>query len=600
MSTESRNSLKSKVEQFPKKPGIYFFKNKKGKVVYIGKARSLKDRVTSYFLSSADSKVHNILSETSDIDFILTDSEKEAAFLENNFVQQYQPKFNLRLKDDKSFPYLKINLQEEYPSVSLTRRVKPDHSRYFGPFNPPNQAKKTIHLLNRYFGIRNCKEEIPGKRKRPCLEYELNLCSAPCVNYISKSEYKERVENALLFLEGKSQKLLKVLRNKMKEAADHQDYEQAAHWRDLIHTIEEIKEKPKLTSTQQENKDIFGFFKENGRAALYVFIMRKGKVRESRSILVPETKGMSTQKILSSQLEQYYQSHQIPEKILLPFTPEKNFQLIQNFSKKRGKKVDIRSPQRGKNKRLVNLAQSNAKAVLTQKSGDLNPLSELKNILGLESLPQRIEGFDISNIGGQESVASLVVFEEGAPDKDQYRKYKIKTVQGADDAASIYEVIHRRYQRLLRENQTFPQLILVDGGKPQLSAASKALEDLQWTNLPVISIAKKEELIYTPFVKNGISLDRHSPALKLVQMVRDEAHRFAISFHRKRREKQSFSSPLEQVPGIGKKKKAALLSRYKTLKNIQKAPPKELAQIIGPRTAHELKKRLKKKEAPTP
>lgn len=583
------------MERFPKKPGIYFFKNQKGKVIYIGKARSLKDRVVSYFSSTADSKVHNILSETSNIDFILTDSEKEAAFLENNFVQQYQPKFNLRLKDDKSFPYLKIDLQEEYPEVSLTRRVEPDNARYFGPFNPPHLAKKTIYILNRYFGIRNCKEEIPGKRKRPCLEYELNLCSAPCVNYISKPEYRERVENALLFLEGKSQKLLKILRNKMKEAADQQDYERAAHWRDLIHTIEGIKEKPKLTSTHQENKDIFGFFKEKGRVALYVFIMRKGKVRESQSILVPEAEGMIPEKILFSQLEKYYQDHQVPDKILLPFAPEKCYQLRQKISHIKRKKAEIRIPQRGKNKRLVNLAQSNARAVLTQQSGALNPLSELKNILGLETLPRRIEGFDVSNISGQESVASMVVFENGIPLKDEYRKYKIKTVKGDDDAASLHEVIQRRYRRLLKENQAFPQLILVDGGKPQLNAALKSLEDLQLKNLPVISLAKKEELIFTPSIKNGLSLDRTSPALKLVQRIRDEAHRFAISFHRRRREKQSFSSPLDSVPGIGEKRKAALLSRYKSLKNIQKAPQKDLAQIIGRKTAHELKKRLKKK-----
>lgn len=592
MPNKNEKSLKTKVENFPEKPGIYFFKDRKDHVIYIGKARSLRDRVNSYFLSTVDSKVHNILSETADIEFILVDSEREAAFLENNFIQQHQPKFNLRLKDDKSFPYLKLTVQEKYPKVYLTRKVEPDKARYFGPFSPAHQAKKTIHLLNRYFGLRSCREEIPGRRKRPCLEYELNLCSAPCVGYISLPEYKERVNNALLFLEGKVEKLLNIITQKMREAAENEEFELAAQWRDLIYTIEQIKEKPKLTSVQQENKDIFGFSQTQEQAAVYVFTMRKGKVRESENIIIPHIGKTPPEELMYSSLRKYYQEHSIPDKILLSFYPSPKEKLTRFLSRRKGKKIEMNVPVRGKNKRLLELAESNAKAVLLHQSEQLSSLVELKNILSLENVPRRIEGFDVSNIGGQESVASLVVFENGIPIKNDYRKYKIKTVKGPHDVASLYEVIQRRYRRLVQENRPFPDLMVVDGGKPQLGAAQKALHDMKLKGPLIIALAKKEETLYTLSHKKGISLERTSPGLKLIQMVRDEAHRFALTFHRKKRDKKSFASPLDRIPGIGDKRKQALLSRYKSLEEIKKASMEELAKTVGKKAAQELKKIL--------
>lgn len=589
------NDLKSKIKNLPKKPGIYFFKDKGGEVIYIGKARSLKDRVKSYFLPTSDAKIKKILSETQEIDFILTDSAKEAAFLENNFIRQHQPKFNLRLKDDKSFPYLKLTLQEKFPAIYLTRRVEEDGAKYFGPFSPAHQARSAIHLSAKYFGVRTCQESVPGKRKRPCLDYDLKLCSAPCVEYISESDYRESIKNALLFLEGKTEKLLRILKKKMQEASARQEFEQAAHWRDIIRTIEEIKAKPKLISVGLENKDIFGYSRENKNVTLYVFFMRKGKVIESEDIFFQEKEEISDKEVLSNYLKKFYKYRKsIPDKILLPFTPEEKDGILKMLSKLKETKIEIIIPRKGKNKKLVDLASSNAEILLQKKHEGLAPLMEIKEIFNLKSIPERIEGFDISNIGGEESVGSLVVFENGRPQKSDYRKYKIKTVAGPNDVASLQEVIRRRYKRRLEEKKALPDLILVDGGKGQLNAARGALEDLGVGHLPLVSLAKKEETIFAPDRRKGIRLERTSPALKLFQNIRDEAHRFALSFHRLRREKRSFESRLDRIPGLGKKRKAALLDKYKDLKEIKKASPQDLAKIIGAKTAQALLDELNK------
>lgn len=589
-------ALKIKLENLPEKPGIYFFKDAQNNIIYIGKARSLKDRVKSYFQATSDSKVHNIISETADLDYVLTDSEREASFLENNFIQQHQPKFNLRLKDDKSFPYLKITAQEKYPGIYLTRRVEADGARYFGPFSPAHQARKTIHLVNKYFGIRGCEEHVPGRRKRPCLEYDLKLCTAPCVACISDKEYQENVDNALLFLEGKVEELLAVLGRKMNEAAQGQEFEQAAQWRDLIRTIEQIKEKPKLTSVQQEDKDIFGFSRKGGKSALYVFQMRKGKVNKSEGIFLQVPAEMSKEKILSSHLPHFYkEKRDVPDRIFLPFEPFRLDEVKKKLSSLRKGKVKILVSQRGKNKKLVELANRNAEILIREKATKISILEEARDILDLDKTPQRIEGFDVSNIGGKESVASLVVFKNGKPYKDSYRKYKIKTVEGPNDVASLQEVIHRRYTRLLDEKEAMPDLILVDGGKGQLSAAKKALEDLGLGSVPVASLAKREEIIFTPSRPEGLRLERTSPVLKLFQNIRDEAHRFAISFHRLRRKKKSFESLLDGIPGIGTQRKSRLLARYRSMDKIREAPLEELAKIIGKKAARDLKSRLQNK-----
>lgn len=585
-----KEALKAKLDLLPDKAGIYFFKNENGEIIYIGKARSLRDRVRSYFLPTSDFKVSNIISETADIDFILTGSEREAAFLENNFVQRYQPKFNLRLKDDKSFPYLKLTAAEKFPSVSLTRKVEPDGAKYFGPFSPASQARKTIHLLNKYFGIRACEESIPGKRPRPCLEYDLKLCSAPCVEYSRETEYRVKVNNALLFLEGKTERLLKILRQRMNEAAERQDFEQAAHWRDLIRTIEHIKERPKVISVSLENIDIFGLAREKDKVYLYVFFMRRGKVSEAEEMVLREKEDMPAEEVLSHILKNFYEKGEdIPDKIFLPILPSSDRELRDWLSAHTGKKVRVSVPQKGKDKKLIELANRNAEILLKKKREELPSLEELARIIGLEAPPLRIEGFDISNTGGDESVGSLVVFEKGRPKKDEYRKYRIKTVAGPNDIASLQEVVHRRYSRILEEGQKLPDLVLVDGGKGQLHAAETALRSMGLGDVPLVSLAKKEEIIFTRGEKEGIRLDRTSPALKLLQFIRDEAHRFAISFHRQRREKKSFASELSGIPGLGENRRKALLSRYRSLEQIKRAPLEELAAIVGGKIARILK-----------
>jgi len=591
------DNLKKKIELLPQKSGIYFFKNKENEIIYIGKARSLKERVKSYFQATSEAKISNILAETADVDFILTDSEREAAFLENNYIRQYQPKFNLRLKDDKSFPYLKLTTQEKFPGIHLTRRVEPDGAKYFGPFSPAHQARMTIHLINKYFGIRGCKEDIPGKRKRPCLEYDLNLCSAPCLDYISEEEYQENVKNALLFLEGDVEKLLKILKFRMQKAASKQEFEQAAHWRDTIRTIEQIKEKPKLISVRQEDLDIFGFFRDQEKVALYVFLMRRGKVIESEEFLFQEKMSIPDKNILFSFLIRFYDNRENrPAKILLPFAPGKKEGLSKQLFSTVQKKTEVTIPSRGKNKRLVELANKNAEFLLRKKKEEFSPLEEIKNILKLESLPNRIEGFDISNIGGQESVGSLVVFEKGRPKKDDYRKYKIKTVTRPNDVASLQEVVRRRYERVISEQKDLPDLIIVDGGKGQLSAARLALQGLGVDNIPLISLAKRKEIIYAPSRKEGLKLDRTSSALKLIQNIRDEAHRFAITFHRQQRKKRSFASLLDGIPGIGEKKRKTLLTKYKSIEEIRDAPFEDLARITGAKAAKALRGRINKEK----
>jgi len=532
--------LKHKVAVLPKKPGIYFFKNAKGTVIYIGKARLLSERLKSYVQPTDDIKVRNILAETADIDYILTDSEREAAFLENNFIQHYQPKFNLRLKDDKSFPYLKISVRERFPGIAFSRKVAPDRAKYFGPFSPAYEARKTIHLVNKYFQVRNCGEDIPGKRTRPCLEYDLKLCSAPCVGYITEAEYRDGVNNALLFLEGKTDELARILKEKMARAAKNEEFEEAARLRDIIKTLEHIKVKPKMISVRLENQDILGYARDGKVQAIDVFIMRKGKVRESKEYIFEDDEDRSTAEILRDFVATFYADREFPAKVLLPVEPANRKELEETLAAKAGKKIPILIPSRGKNKDLIELTAKNAEMLLRKRMDCLVPLQTIQKELGLSVFPARIEGFDVSNTGGTETVASMVTFENGRPHKDGYRKFKIKTVEGPNDVASLEEAIRRRYLRLREENQPLPDLILIDGGKPQLGTAQKALAELGLGKIPLASLAKKKEVIFTPDHKEGLRLDRTSPALKLFQHIRDEAHRFAVKYHRQRRTKRSF------------------------------------------------------------
>jgi excinuclease ABC subunit C len=584
------DALKTRAAELPAKPGIYFFKNAAGEVVYIGKARSLRDRVRSYFLPNPDFKVRNILRETADIDFILTGSEKEAAFLENNYVQQHQPRFNLRLKDDKSFPYLKVTAGETYPGVYFSRRVEDDGSRYFGPFSPAHRARSSIHLVNKHFLVRGCEDAIFRNRKRPCLEYELRLCSAPCVKFISEDDYRENVDGACLFLEGRMPKLARTLKAKMERAAGEEKFEEAARWRDLLRTVEDYRDRPGTISVALEDQDVVGFSREEGRAAAYVFFMRKGKIRNSAARLIEVPAEVPDADVLGEFLARFYRDHETPPRLLLPFPPsdKTGLQTLLDWAK-----VRVLVPRGGKNRKLIDLAGRNAEAHLRKQARDAKPLEELKTALGLPGVPRWIEGFDISNTGGEESVGSLIVFRDGRPDKDGYRKFLIRTVEGSNDVASLEEVISRRYRRALEQKGALPDLIMVDGGKPQLGAAQKALAALGISGVPLVSIAKKKEILFTPDAYDGIRLDRTSAALKLIQAIRDETHRFAIAFHRGRRAKRSFASKLDGIPGVGPKKKTALLSRYPSLEAMRAAPRGELEKLVGAASAAAVLKRLK-------
>jgi excinuclease ABC subunit C len=583
------DELKSRAAELPAKPGIYFFKNAAGEVVYIGKARSLRDRVRSYFLTNPDFKVRNILRETTDIDFILTGSEKEAAFLENNYVQQHQPRFNLRLKDDKSFPYVKVTAGEVYPGIYFSRRVEDDGSRYFGPFSPAHRARSSIHLVNKHFLVRGCENAIFRNRKRPCLEYELKLCSAPCVKYVSEEDYRENVDSACLFLEGRMPELARTLKARMERAAGEENFEEAARIRDLLRTIEDYRDRPGTISVALEDQDVIGLARDDSRAAIYVFFMRKGKIRNSAARLIEAPAGIPDAGVLGEFLAAFYRDHEAPPRLLLPVRPAQmtGLQTLLGWAT-----VRVLVPRGGKSRKLVDLAGHNAEAHLRKQARDANPLEELKTALGLPGVPRWIEGFDISNTGGEESVGSLIVFRNGRPDKNNYRKFLIRTVEGSNDVASLEEVISRRYKRAIEEKGSLPDLIMVDGGKPQLGAAQKALAALGISGVPLVSIAKKEEILFTPDARDGILLDRTSAALKLIQAIRDETHRFAITFHRGRRAKKSFASKLDGIPGVGPKKKTALLSRYPSLEAIRDAPREELEKLVGAAPAAAVLKRL--------
>ncbi len=584
------DGLKKRASELPAKPGIYFFKTAAGDVVYIGKARSLRDRVRTYFLAHPDVKVRNILRETADIDFILTGSEKEAAFLENNYIQQYQPRFNLRLKDDKSFPYLKITTGETWPGVYFSRKVEPGGSRYFGPFSPAGRARSSVHLVNKHFLLRGCEEAVFRGRKRPCLEYELKLCSAPCVGCVSEAEYRENVENACLFLEGRLPELARTLKARMERAAAGERFEEAARWRDLLKTIEDYRDRPGAISTALEDQDVVGLARQGGRAAVYVFFMRKGKIRNSAAEMADAEAGAPDGEVLGKFLAGFYAARELPPRLLMPAAPARTEGLRSLLDLA---KVRVLVPRGGRNLKLVEMAGRNAEAFLLKRAGEAGPVEELRAALDLPSPPRTIEGFDISNTGGQESVGSLVVFRDGRPDKDSYRKFLVRTVEGSNDVASLAEVVTRRYRKVLDEGGPLPDLVMVDGGKPQLGAAEKALASLGLPQVPLVAIAKREEILYTPARRDGIRLDRMSGALKLVQAVRDETHRFAISFHRGRREKRSFESLLDGIPGVGPKKSAALLARYGGIDGIRSAPRSELDALVGPAAAGLVLDRLK-------
>lgn len=604
MTPRGTAKLGERLRALPDKPGIYFFKNAANEVVYIGKAASLRDRVGSYFQADADAKVRAIVAETADLDYLLTGSEVEASFLESNYIRRYQPKYNLRLKDDKSFPYIKVTLGEAFPGVYFSRRVEKDGSRYFGPYAPARRARQAVRMVNRFFGLRSCEEAVFRNRKRPCLEHELGFCSAPCVELMNEAEYAESVRRALLFLEGRKRELLPALRVQMRRAAERQEFELAARWRDFIWAVEELGHRPRFISAGGENKDIVGLSRRGKEAAAHVFIMRQGKVSDSEEArLASSLKKEDDASLLARFLGGFYHSSRpLPDTVLLPFRPRGMASLERRLSRARGRAVRLLVPEKGGNRRLLDLAVRNAEKILSGSAPAPPPaaLIELQEALGLPALPRRIEGFDVSNTGGAEAVGSSVSFQDGEPDKDGYRRYRIQTVQGPNDVAGLKEVVGRRLARLKNEGPRvgwLPDLVLVDGGMGQLQAARRAMGELKLGGVPVASLAKKNEIVYTERFKEGLELPRGSEALKLLQRVRDEAHRFAVSFHRRRRTRASHASLLDGVPGLGPRRKRALLTEFGNVGVIRNLTEVELARRIGAGAARALREKFQSEEA---
>jgi excinuclease ABC subunit C len=582
-------ALKDKLEQLPTRPGVYLFKDAAGKVLYVGKARVLRDRVRSYFQAARplDLLRMHLATEIADVDLVVTDSEMEALALENNLIKRHQPPYNVRLRDDKNHPYLKLTLAEEYPRLYIVRRPGEDGNAYGGPYIPASLGRRSAALARRLFGIRTCKEVLNGRRPRPCLQYQIKRCLAPCVAEICTVErYREAAENARLFLEGRTDEVARRLREEMAAAAGEERYEVAASLRDQLQALLRLEAPQKITTTDIEERDLIGAHVEGERAAIQVWSVRDGKVVSREGFLLDRL--AEPAKVLADTLQQYYaDGRYVPREIVVPEELPDRELLEAWLSARRGTNVRIHLPQRGEKLRLLELVVRNARLAFElewkqprQQSQEL--LRALRDLLDLEVEPQRIECFDISNIQGSDVVASMVVFEKGLPKKSDYRKFRIRSVSGMpDDFASMREVVGRRYKRLLEENKELPDLVLIDGGKGQLGAATAALEELGLGEQAVASLAKREELIFVRGREEPIVLPHTSPVLQLVQRVRDEAHRFAIGYHRKLRSRRTIASELDDIPGVGPAKRRKLLSAFGSLRGVRGATEGELAGVVG-------------------
>jgi excinuclease ABC subunit C len=589
--------LKEKLDSLPVRPGVYLLKDAEGRVIYVGKARVLRDRVRSYFQPSrpVDFRRGDLVAEVADLDLVLTDTEMEALALENNLIKRHKPRYNVLLRDDKNHPYLKLTMAEEYPRLHVVRRVAEDGNAYGGPYIPASLGRRTASLTHKLFGVRSCKEVLNGRRPRPCLQYQIRRCLAPCVAEIcSLDRYRQAAQDARLFLEGRTEEVVRRLRSEMERAAAENRFEEAASLRDQVLTLERLETPQKITTRDMEERDLFGVHVEGERAALQVFSVRDGKVVGREAFLLDRLAEPGT--VLAQSIQQYYaDGRYVPREVLVP-SPLADHELLERWlTVRRGSGVRIRVPRRGEKVRLLDLVMRNARLAFDlewrhPRKQSQEILRALRDLLDLEVEPRRIECFDISNIQGSDIVASMVVFEDGLPKKSDYRKFRIRGVVGApDDFASMREVVGRRYRRLLEEGRELPDLILVDGGKGQLGAAVGALEELGIADQAVASLAKREEAIFVPGAEAPIVLPRSSPVLQLVQRVRDEAHRFAVGFHRKARTLRTLRSELDDVPGVGPARRRKLLSRFGSLRGVRAASEAELAASVGPATAARLR-----------
>ena len=590
--------LREKVGQLPLSPGVYLYKDGAGRVIYVGKAKSLRARVRSYFSDErlSDSKTGTLISEARDIDFILVDNEKEALALENNLIKQWKPRFNVLLRDDKTYPYIKLTA-EKYPRVYVTRRLKKDGSSYFGPYFPANLAHRLVHFIHRHFLVPSCKIDLTRFHPKPCLQYHIHRCHGPCVEgLVTDDAYGVAVKDVRLFLDGRHGDLSTALRARIQIASHEMRFEEAGALRDLLATVEEMGERQKMAAAKGDDVDIFACYAEPPLVAVNLFHLRNGQIVDRREFFWEDQFDFDEPSFFSELLQQIYLDQQyVPSAIHTPTDFEDRETLEQLLSEKRNRKVEILTPQRGQKRALLSLAGTNAKHSFDQRFRVLKPSSKaiqqaMQDTLGLLEPPSRIECFDISHIQGTDKVASMVVWEDGRMKKLGYRKFIIRTVEGNDDFACMREVVTRRYARLLNEKQPMPGLVLIDGGLGQLHAAAESLEALSLANQPLASIAKREELIYVFGQESEpIALDRYSPILHLIQTIRDEAHRFAVTFHRTLRNSRRLTSELDAIPGVGKLTVQKLLKAFGSSELVRAASEDQLATVAGRAAARKVK-----------
>ena len=595
-----RKALEEKVKNFPDTPGVYLMRNARGKVIYVGKARSLRKRVRSYFQKGDDGRVWSpfLAAHVADVECIVTDTEKEAIILEDSAIKEYHPRYNVRLKDDKSFLRLKLTMRDDYPRLHITRKVKRDNALYFGPYSSARAARETFRVVNNYFLLRKCSNATFKGRERPCIYYDMRKCLGPCRGKVDKETYAELARNVVAFLQGKSDELTDTLRERMRQASDKLEFELAARYRDQILALERSVERQKVVSSDGLDRDVFGFWQEDGGLDVAVLIVRKGKLVASEPYHFAQVR-VPTEEALGSLLTQFYSGGRpVPKEVILPFAPENAEALGLWLSEKRGDKVAVTAPERGAKRYLLQMARTNARTIFEEHRralmAEADALEELERALRLRARPERIEAFDISNISGDLAVGSMVVFEDGRPKKSDYRRFKIRTVERPDDYAMMREVLTRHFRRVL-SGGAMPSLVMVDGGKGQLNVALSVFDELGIIDLDAIGIAKERmrfrdkskiavreaDKIYLPNRKDALLLRAGSPPLLLLQQIRDEAHRFAIAYHRRLRSKRQRRSVLDDIEGVGPRRRATLLRKFGSVKRLAAATEDEIAATPG-------------------
>ena len=591
----TNNLITEQLRQLPTSPGVYLMKDGQGNILYVGKAASLNHRVRSYFgtKQKLSPKLQRMVARVTDLDFFVTSSEQEALILELNLIKRHRPRYNVRLKDDKTFPYLKIDPSEDWPRVHITRRLEQDGGHYFGPFANAKSLHQTLKIIKGIFPFRSCSKAITGTNRRPCLEYYIGHCLAPCIGAVSRKEYAEVIKEVILFLEGKQERVVRDLKSNMEKAAEALNFEKAALLRDQIQAVDRVIEGQRIATTVRGEQDVIAFAQDKDQAYVQVFFIRNNKLIGRESFVLQGTQYEEPHQIMTNFIKQFYDSSPYIPPLLLLQNPVEDIIVIQDWlQSKKGSKVRIEIPRRGSKKQLVNTVAENAEQGLKQlKIKQLAPpreldnaLAEIKSELSLTRLPLRMEGYDISNIQGGAAVGSMVVFDKGKPKPAHYRRFRIKTVSGANDYAMLQEVLKRRFKRSSDTSNTWailPDLVLIDGGKGQLNAVRTVMAELGAEAVPTASLAKENEEIFSTGKTEPIILARSSPGLKLLQRLRDEAHRFALSYHQKIHKRETFISALDTVPGVGPKRKRALLRQFSSIQAIKEATEEELAATRG-------------------